>query len=99
MDTLAWIQDWYTRHCDGEWEQEHGIGVSTLENPGWMVDINLSDTELAEVPFERLEVGRTAKDWLEIWVEDEVFYGAGGTQNLAEIFEIFREWADQHVEE
>jgi len=96
MDTLTWIQNWYTRHCNGEWEQEHGIGISTLENPGWMVDINLTDTELAEASFEKFENERSEQDWIECWVEDQVFYGAGGTTNLGEILEVFRAWADQY---
>lgn len=99
MDILTWVQQWYACHCDGEWEKEHGIGISTLENPGWMVDINLTDTEMAEMAFEKLEAERSADDWYECWLEDEVFYGAGGTSNLGEILEVFREWVTKNTEE
>ncbi len=36
-----------------------------------MVDINVADTEVAEAPYEKLEVDRSESDWFECWLEDE----------------------------
>jgi len=99
MDILTWVQQWYSSQCDGEWEQEYGMGISTIGNPGWMVDINLADTEMEEIPFEKLDIERTENDWYQCWIEDEVFHGAGGVSNLSEVLEIFRDWVTKNTTE
>ena len=36
-DELSWLQQWYSAHCDGEWEHGFGVTIATLDNPGWSV--------------------------------------------------------------
>jgi hypothetical protein len=50
---LELVQRWYAAHCDGEWEHQYGIKIETLDNPGWRVTIDLTNTELQEFPLER----------------------------------------------
>jgi hypothetical protein len=38
------LQNWYLAKCDGDWEHEFGISIETLDNSGWMVTIDLSNT-------------------------------------------------------
>ena len=40
MSEITWIEQWYQRQCDGNWEHQHGIKVETLDNPGWHVEID-----------------------------------------------------------
>ena len=41
---IDWIENWYESHCDGDWEHDFGVSIDTLDNPGWLVKINLDDT-------------------------------------------------------
>jgi len=95
MDVLAWIQDWFASNCNGDWEHIEGIHIMTLDNPGWGVDISLSDTGLEAEPFQKTVVERTGEDWLHCFVEDQVFKGRGGVRNLEEVLQVFRKWAER----
>lgn len=37
---ITQLQNWYKSQCDGIWEHEYGLDISTLDNPGWRVHIN-----------------------------------------------------------
>ncbi len=58
MDLLQALQDWFAQHCDGDWEQECGLTIETLDNPGWLVTISLIDTELESRPFPTIQRDR-----------------------------------------
>lgn len=32
---LIWLQSFYNRLCDGDWEHSFGVNLTTLDNPGW----------------------------------------------------------------
>ncbi len=96
MDTLHWVMKWYEAHCDGDWEHQYGIKVDTLDNPGWAVQIDLAETELDDEIFDALQEERTERDWMHCKVENKVFHGYGGPQNLIEILNVFRSWASAH---
>lgn len=95
MATIRALQDWYAAHCDGEWEHGYGVEISTLDNPGWSVEINLKGTELAGRPFTRTERGMEQEetDWATCWVENETFQGRCGARNLDEVLNAFFTWA------
>ena len=93
-DLLTWLQGWYERHCDGDWEHSWGVTIGTLDNPWWRVEINLVETELAGRAFRRVERDRSATDWIRCWVEDERFHAAGGARNLGDVLAVFRAWAE-----
>jgi len=95
VDLLTWIQNWYYKHCDGDWEHEYGVKIDTLDNPGWAVDIDLVDTDLESASFERIEVERSEQDWVHCSVQEQIFRGRGGPKNLEDILEIFRQWASR----
>ncbi|MDX3661351.1 Imm53 family immunity protein [Streptomyces sp. ID05-26A] len=40
------FQRWYADQCDGDWEHEFGVRITTLDNPGWHVVADLVDTGL-----------------------------------------------------
>jgi len=93
MELLRWLQSWYSDQCDGNWEHEERIRLSTLDNPGWRLSIGLIDTPLDGRPFEAVSIERSDSDWLQCSVKDSVFSGACGAQNLIEMIEVFRDWA------
>ena len=95
MNELKWIQNWYLQNCDGDWEHCYGFNISTLDNPGWMVDIDIINTSLENKEFKVLKFERSEHDWIYCDVRDNVFRGNGGPCNLEEIFSIFRNWAEK----
>jgi len=44
MDDIAWIQNWFHQHCDGDWEHNENINIHTIDNPGWRLTIDLEGT-------------------------------------------------------
>jgi len=92
VNLLKWIESWYKQQCNGDWEHNYGIKVGTLDNPGWMVDIDLIDTNLESKEFEKIKIIRSDNDWVHCFVTDNVFKGRGGAENLGEILNYFYKW-------
>ena len=92
-DVLAWLQRWYARHCDGDWEHSFGIDITTLDNPGWRVRINLAGTALEDQPFAPVTRETSEHEWLNCRVQEKVFECACGAYQLGAILEVFRAWA------
>lgn len=92
-DALAALQAWYAARCDGEWEHRFGVNLGTLDNPGWQLDVDLTDTDVAARAFERVERFRDDADWVVAFRDDRQWHGAGGALNLAEVIGLFVAWA------
>ena len=93
-DPLRQLQRWYRSHCDGDWEHQFGIRLSTLDNPGWKLEIDLSDTTLAGRELEPIEQHRDEHDWLVCRIESETFRAYCGPENLSEVLVTFIEWSE-----
>jgi len=96
MNLIKEIENWYLSQCDGDWEHDKGIELTTLDNPGWRLRINLIGTNLESQSFERLENERDKNDWLHCWKIDGFFEAACGPKNLEEVLGIFIKWAKDH---
>lgn len=92
--SLEWLQNWYDSQCDSEWEHSYGIQIETLDNPGWIITIDLLETELEDREFQEILVKRSDNDWISCLVKNGKFQGAGGSLNLSEIIDIFKEWVE-----
>ncbi len=95
---LPRLQQWYARHCDGDWEHNRGIVIESCDNPGWWVRIDLRGTELADQTFIPILDGDDDPmdpngDWLRCYVGDNCFNGAGDPSKLQAILSLFLEWA------
>jgi hypothetical protein len=44
MNEVTRLQRWYESQCNGEWEHPHGISITSCDNPGWWVGIDLAGT-------------------------------------------------------
>jgi hypothetical protein len=93
MKAMTKLVNWFNLQCDGDWEHGDGIKISTLDNPGWMVDISLEGTGLEEKDFVPFKIDRSEDDWLRCIVEGKRFRIACGPSNLEEGLEQFLEWA------
>ncbi len=89
---------WYQTQCDGDWEHAFGVRLSTLDNPGWRVKIDLADTCLELRAFDSLKIERSTDDWIHADIRTEngrtIWSAAGGPGNLEEMITLFIDWAD-----
>lgn len=96
MKAMNKLVNWYHSQCDGDWEHGKGIKISTLDNPGWMVDIWLEGTDLEGKSFETVRIDRTEHDWFHCFIKDGKFFSIRcGPLNLEEGLEHFLKWKDQ----
>ena len=86
---LSRFQEWYQNQCDGDWEHSYGIKIETLDNPGWLVTIDLKDTAWEQLAASRKIVERSATDWVQTEIAENKFIGSGGALNLEEVMELF----------
>jgi hypothetical protein len=93
-DTLIWLQRFYLSCCDGDWEHGYGVAITTLDNPGWAFEFELSDTDLAGASFEPLNRESSDNDWVHCRVEEGKFKGRCGPENLIEVLTVFRTWVE-----
>jgi hypothetical protein len=91
-DVWTWLQSWFVAQCNDDWEHGQGITITTLDNPGWTVTIDLADTGLDPDSYPRREVHRSEDDWCVTWTENATFQAACGPANLAEALHEFRLW-------
>ncbi|MBI6871796.1 immunity 53 family protein [Clostridium aciditolerans] len=92
MNIIKWIQDWYIENCDEDWEHCYGVTISTLDNPGWLVDIDLVDTDLEFKKFDELNIYINESNWIQCVVDNGVFKGRGDARKLEEILTVFKQW-------
>lgn len=93
MNSVEQLEQWYARQCNGDWEHEFGIEISTLDNPGWSIRIDLRGTELETRPFQPAAWERSEKDWGRCRVVDGRFEGFGGPHQLSALLDQFLAWA------
>lgn len=93
MNALVMLQDWYVSHCDGDWEHDRRVRLSTIDNPGWSLSIGLMDTELEDRAFSLIEREVSESDWVRCWIENGTFEGRCGARQLEEMISEFLTWA------
>lgn len=103
-EVLDRLQRWYEAQCDGEWEHDFGVRIETLDNPGWLVAIDLAGTALEGRALERVEEGmgddnlddeeRRIGPWLVCYLEDGRFKAACGARDLERALAVFLAWAE-----
>jgi hypothetical protein len=104
-DELSWLEHWYQEQCDGEWEHACGVTVETLDNPGWLVTIDLRGVEpeavastrvvsvLGEPPSE-MNGNKGGAVWMTCKVESGKFIGAGDPSQLRAILAQFKSFIE-----
>jgi len=94
-DALSALEGWLANHSNGDWEHQYGVRIESLDNPGWSVYVDLTQTELSGVLFEEVNLDRTDEDWVRCRVRADVFEGFGGASNLREILGVFLAWREK----
>jgi Immunity protein 53 len=93
-DIISWFELFYVGNCDGDWEHQSGITITTIDNPGWSVTVDIEGTVLERASFSRVEIEKGERDWVQCWIQDSMWQGRGGPRNLHDILDIFRRWAE-----
>lgn len=93
---LDWLIKWYKSNCNGEWEHIFGIKIDTLDNPGWIVKIDLTDTAMEGRQFKEYKVNNNEIDWIICYVHENIYNGMGDPDKLNEIIKIFRKWVEEN---
>jgi hypothetical protein len=57
------LQRWFERECNGDWEHSYGITIETLDNPGWLVKIDLHETAWVDTVLTVSRGGDSEVDW------------------------------------
>ncbi len=102
-DALSWLSEWYLAQCDSNWEHGHGITIETLDNPGWMLTVDLAGTALGKLPDQVVsrggippsaENGNVAgsRRWHDAQVSNGRFTGACDPLGLGELVLVFRDF-------
>ena len=60
--SLTELQAWYRSQCNDDWEHSYGVKIETLDNPGWSVTVDLTETELQDREFKPVARGAIAHD-------------------------------------
>ena len=99
---LDWLMNWYVRACNGDWEHTYGIKIDTLDNPGWLLEIDLKETPLEGLTFESrhgepaadLQEWRELGSWWTAKANGRHFTSACGPTDLEHVIKVFRKWAE-----
>lgn len=83
---------WYKDLCDAGLDCKRRIMISTLENPGWDLCVDLHGTKLETKEQILISVDRTEEDWFRCFTKEGYFNGPGGLSNLFEILDIFTQF-------
>lgn len=94
INALEQLQKWYMKNCNGDWEHGCSINIKTIDNPGWMIKINIQDTSEEFKEFKTVDEDRSDSDWVYCKVENNIFEGACGSNNLEELISIFLNWTN-----
>ena len=103
MNALEDLQEWYLSQCNDDWEHAYGISIRNIDNPGWSLSVDLTDTYLELVQFKETSYGigseanLSGHNWAICKVEDQKFIGYGGPNKLEELITAFLLWAKENA--
>lgn len=89
MEILTWLSGWFKQNCDGDWEHNYTINISSLDNPGWSFTADLSDTEWEGKLYSSINFIND-DDWFDIKSDGNTFNAFGDVSKLLFLIEHFR---------
>jgi hypothetical protein len=69
------------------------VTIGTLDNPGWSLTIDLTQTPLAGRTFKTIEQMDHETDWMHCEVKEGKWLGNGGPNMLRPMLRTFLTWA------
>lgn len=96
MENIKAIKKWFKFQCNGDWEHEYGVQIQTISNPGWSVQIDLSDTVLDGFIIDE-DIDNGNDDWFFIKSDGKIFSGSGDFNKLNIILDKFVSFALHNI--
>ncbi|MEM6321540.1 MAG: immunity 53 family protein [Bacteroidota bacterium] len=90
MNNIVWLSKWYKENCNGDWEHDYGILIETLDNPGWSIRVDLTDTDIRIKDKSWSLYEEKENDWYGYKIEDGKFEASGDEMKLDFLIGIFR---------
>ena len=90
---LVYLDKWLGQQSDGDWEHQHGVELTTTDNPGWWLKIDLDGTS-----HHNLAVKMRNKDWqIEAMDQKLTAYSEQGAlaKMLTKVVEILAQHNDE----
>jgi Immunity protein 53 len=90
---------WYRSQCDDDWEHQHGVRLETLDNPGWLLTVDLIRTDLQGRSMSPVREGVSpascpvSPTWIDCTVTNNQFRGACDPTQIARLFAVFYSFA------
>lgn len=95
VDGFAELVNWFESKCDGDWEHQHGFSITTLDNPGLSLEVDLEGTELVDVHFETRVFDNGPDDWLSCQKSlGSPFLGCSSPKRFGEVIHCFLNWVE-----
>lgn len=95
---IKWISKWFDSHCDGSWEHDNQIKIGTLDNPGWFIKINVTNTKLEHLDIEQDIVEHIENEWFVYKLKEGQFIGYGDINKLELLLEKFKELVEANLQ-
>lgn len=86
---ITLLQEWYSDQCNGDWEHSYGIKIDTLDNPGWILRIDLNETEWEQVSIPMERAFSNDHDWMQFQVSNSRYEACGDTSKLIPMINKF----------
>jgi hypothetical protein len=90
---FKWIQKWYLSQCDGDWEHQYGIRIDTLDNPGWLIKIDIIKLEFNKA-IKNVLIEKSDDDWFAYEIKDNCFIASGDSNKLEFLLQLFKNFAE-----
>jgi hypothetical protein len=96
MEALNWLQTWYQKHCNGDWEHQYGISITTIDNPGWSIIIDLIYTKMQDLEIGIKNFDVTKNNWYGFKVTNGKFEGFGDPSKLETLILSFKKIVEEN---
>ncbi|MFG3697676.1 Imm53 family immunity protein [Micromonospora sp. NPDC047620] len=91
---LTYLESWFVRQCDGDWEHEYGIRIETTDNPGWTIEVDLLGSDLEGRLLSRRKLEPAVDRWVWVWSDGQRFNAACDASSLNVALQQFRVFAE-----
>ncbi|MFJ9461666.1 Imm53 family immunity protein [Kitasatospora sp. NPDC101447] len=97
MSALGFLQDWYTSQCNEDWEHEFGVRIATLDNPGWVMEVDLIGTEIEGRRLEKSKLESAPGRWIWSSSDGEKFMSSCDQLSLEEMIFRFKDFSEGRI--
>lgn len=97
IGSLEKLQVWYHSNCDGDWEHSYGFSLETSDFPGWLLKVDLDDTDQEFDTFEKHWIDQASSNWIQLDKRGTQLRGACGATQLVKMLDIVTDWLRPHT--